>query len=76
MEKISVKVNTAKTKAMIISNTEKYVRIGVTNHEVEQVNRFKHLGKTVNSRGDIKVGIIEQIENARRPLNNKQRYSL
>lgn len=67
-------LNINKTKAMVISNDEKSIKMIVNEETIEQVNSYKYLGSIVDSRGKSEEELNSRIQAANRvyyALQNK-----
>lgn len=74
LRKRNLKINSEKTKIMIIGKDDKQASVTLDGRKIEQVNTIKYLGVNLNKDGKNEAEINERIEKAMRnyyALNNK-----
>lgn len=69
LKKKNMKINKDKTKTMLISNRKEQHHIQIEGITLEQVDKFKYLGSTLNFEGKIEDEISERLEATGRLFN-------
>lgn len=76
LDKLNLNLNIGKTKCMAVSNRERESKITVEGNNIEQVSKYKYLGTTINSKGNLDDELNERIQTANRVYYSLQKKFL